>query len=38
VPEPLRGRFTVHVRAAWLGEPDEGARLIAGLRAAAPAL
>jgi FAD/FMN-containing dehydrogenase len=38
VPEPLRGRFTVHVRVAWLGEPDEGARLIAGLRASAPAI
>ncbi|MEU4160764.1 FAD-binding oxidoreductase [Actinoplanes sp. NPDC026670] len=38
VPEPLRGRFTVHVRIAHLGSADEGAELIAGLREAAPAL
>ncbi|WP_033343013.1 FAD-binding oxidoreductase [Catenuloplanes japonicus] len=38
VPEPLRGRFTVHVRIAYLGTADEGAPLIAGLRAAAPLL
>ncbi|MEV4538745.1 FAD-binding oxidoreductase [Asanoa sp. NPDC049518] len=38
VPEPLRERFTVHVRIAYLGPPAEGERLVAGLRAAAPAL
>ncbi|SNT64623.1 FAD/FMN-containing dehydrogenase [Asanoa hainanensis] len=38
VPEPLRDRFTVHVRVAYLGPPAEGERLVTGLRAAAPAL
>ncbi|GIF63363.1 FAD-linked oxidase [Asanoa ishikariensis] len=38
VPEPLRDRFTVHVRVAYLGPPAEGERLIADLRATAPAL
>jgi len=38
VPEPLRGRFTVHVRVSYLGSAAEGDRLIAPLRAAAPTL
>jgi hypothetical protein len=38
VPEPLRGRFTVHVRIAHLGPATDGQRLIAELRAVAPAL
>ncbi|HEV7713727.1 MAG TPA: FAD-binding oxidoreductase [Asanoa sp.] len=38
VPEPLRDRFTVHVRISYLGPPAEGERLVADLRAAAPAL
>ncbi|WP_433728064.1 FAD-binding oxidoreductase [Actinoplanes sp. CA-051413] len=38
VPEPLRGRFTVHVRVAYLGSAAEGGRLIADLRASAPRL
>ncbi|MFC4071825.1 FAD-binding oxidoreductase [Actinoplanes subglobosus] len=38
VPEPLRGRFTVHVRVAYLGPAEEGERLVAGLRKTAPAL
>ncbi|MFI2304309.1 FAD-binding protein [Actinacidiphila glaucinigra] len=38
LPEPLRGAFVVHVRFAFLGPADEGDRLIAPLRAAAPAL
>ena len=38
VPEPLRDRFTVHVRIAYLGPAANGQRLIADLRAAAPAL
>ncbi|MFC0505123.1 FAD-binding oxidoreductase [Micromonospora costi] len=38
VPEPLRGRFTVHVRIAYLGTAVQGQRLVADLRAAAPAL
>ncbi|WP_327393266.1 MULTISPECIES: FAD-binding oxidoreductase [unclassified Streptomyces] len=31
-PEPLRGRLTVHVRVAYAGPPDEGARLVEPLR------
>jgi hypothetical protein len=38
VPEPLQGRFTVHVRIAYLGPPADGEDLIAGLRDAAPRL
>jgi FAD/FMN-containing dehydrogenase len=38
VPEPLRGRFSLHVRVSYLGPADDGQRLIADLRAAAPAL
>lgn len=38
VPEPLRDRFTVHVRIAYLGPATDGEQLIADLRAAAPAL
>ncbi|MFI6266865.1 FAD-binding oxidoreductase [Micromonospora sp. NPDC051006] len=38
VPEPLRDRFTVHVRIAYLGPAADGQRLVADLRAAAPAL
>lgn len=38
VPEPLRGRFAVHVRVAYLGDAAQGERLVAGLRDAAPRL
>jgi len=38
VPEPLRGRFTVHLRIAYLGSPEEGARLVAPIREIAPAI
>ncbi|MDG4826871.1 FAD-binding oxidoreductase [Asanoa sp. WMMD1127] len=38
VPEPLRGRQVVHVRVAYLGPAADGARLIAPVRAAAPAI
>ncbi|GIF63793.1 FAD-linked oxidase [Asanoa ishikariensis] len=38
VPEPLRGRFTVHVRFAYLGSAADGERLVADLRATAPTL
>jgi FAD/FMN-containing dehydrogenase len=38
VPPPLRDRCTVHVRVAYLGSADEGQRLLAELRAAAPTL
>ncbi|WP_208092273.1 FAD-binding oxidoreductase [Blastococcus xanthinilyticus] len=38
VPEPLRGQTVVHLRVAHLGPVDEGAALLAPMRAAAPAL
>ncbi|MFJ6392444.1 nuclear transport factor 2 family protein [Streptomyces sp. NPDC091972] len=38
VPEFLADRFAVHVRISCLGSPDEAARLVAPLRAAAPVL
>jgi FAD/FMN-containing dehydrogenase len=38
LPEFLSGRFAVHVRFSLLGDAEEGARLLAPLRAAAPAL
>ncbi|GGR02713.1 FAD-binding oxidoreductase [Streptomyces aurantiogriseus] len=36
IPEPLRGRLTVHVRVAFLGPPENGEKLLAPLRAVAP--
>ncbi|MGY1714137.1 FAD-binding oxidoreductase [Geodermatophilus sp. SYSU D01106] len=38
LPEPLRGRSVVHVRVACVTGPDEGARLVAPVRAAATPL
>jgi FAD/FMN-containing dehydrogenase len=38
LPEPLRGRFVVHLRFAHLGPADEGAALLAPMRAVAPAI
>ena len=38
VPEPLRGRFTVHVRIAYLGSAEDGAKLVTDLRGVAPIL
>lgn len=38
LPPPLRGRYVVHVRIAFLGEAEEGERLIAPLRALSPRL
>jgi FAD/FMN-containing dehydrogenase len=38
VPEPLRNRFAVHVRVAYLGPAEAGERLVAPLRAAAPTI
>jgi len=38
VPEPLRGNFTIHVRFSYSGPAQDGARLVAPMRAAAPAL
>ena len=35
IPEPMRGKFLVHVRIAFTGSADEGERLVAPLRAAA---
>ncbi len=38
LPEPLRGRTVVHLRMAHLGSAEEGAALLAPMRAVAPAL
>ena len=38
VPEPIRGRYVVHLRIAHVGDSGEGARLARGIRAAAPVL
>ncbi|MEU6207003.1 FAD-binding oxidoreductase [Micromonospora musae] len=38
VPEPLQGAFVLHVRFAYLGSAEEGERLLAPIRAAAPVL
>ncbi len=38
VPEPLRGAFLVSVRIAYTGTAADGERLVAPLRAAAPAV
>ncbi|KUJ68403.1 FAD-binding protein [Streptomyces albus subsp. albus] len=38
VPEALRGRFVAHVRIAYTGDPAEGERLVAPLRALGPRL
>lgn len=38
LPPPLRGAFVVHVRIGYLGSADDGERLMAPLRAAAPVL
>ena len=38
VPEPIRGRYVVHLRIAHVGDSGEGARLARGIRSAAPVL
>lgn len=38
LPDALRGKFVVHVRMAHIGDNDEGARLAAAIRGAAPVL
>ena len=38
VPEPIRGRYVVHLRMAHVGDSGEGARLARGIRSAAPVL
>ncbi|WP_214320382.1 FAD-binding oxidoreductase [Nonomuraea sediminis] len=38
LPEPLRGRFVVALRFAYPGDPAEGARLLAPMRATAEAI
>ncbi|MFC4138509.1 MULTISPECIES: FAD-binding oxidoreductase [unclassified Microbacterium] len=36
LPEPLRGRYVMHLRIVFTGSADEGARLIAPFRALGP--
>jgi hypothetical protein len=38
LPEPLRGRFVVHLRFAYLGAGSDGARMLAPMRQVAPAI
>jgi FAD/FMN-containing dehydrogenase len=38
IPEPLRGQFVVHLCIAYAGSAEDGARLLAPLRDAAPAI
>jgi len=38
IPEPLRGRTVAHVRICHVGAPEDGERLVAPLRSAAPVL
>ncbi|MFI9583647.1 bagremycin/ferroverdin biosynthesis FAD-dependent oxygenase BagK/FevA1 [Streptomyces sp. NPDC052236] len=38
IPQFLRGKLVVHIRIAHLGPGDEGERLVAPLRASAPAM
>lgn len=38
IPEPIRGKFVVHVRIAYTGDEAEGERLVAPMRAAGPIL
>ncbi|WP_380284551.1 FAD-binding oxidoreductase [Kitasatospora purpeofusca] len=38
VPEEIRGRFALHLRLSYLGPEEEGARLVAPLRAVATPL
>lgn len=38
VPEPLRGRCTVHLRYVHIGDPKRGAELLAPMRAVSPVI
>lgn len=38
LPEPIRGRTVAHLRVCHVGAPGDGERLVAPMRAAAPAL
>ena len=38
VPEPLRGKFVVHLRVVYVGDTAEGERLVAPMRSAAPVM
>jgi FAD/FMN-containing dehydrogenase len=38
IPEPIRGKFVLHVRIAYTGSAESGTELVAPLRAVAPAL
>jgi FAD/FMN-containing dehydrogenase len=38
LPEPIRGKFVVHLRMSYVGDAAQGAGLLAPMRAVAPAL
>ena len=38
IPEPIRGKFVLHVRIAYTGDAESGARLVAPLRSVADPL
>jgi FAD/FMN-containing dehydrogenase len=38
IPEPLRGRFVVHLRVAHVGDAAAGEQIVAPMRAVAPAI
>lgn len=38
IPDPIRGRLSVHLRCVYVGAPEDGAALLAPMRACAPAL
>jgi hypothetical protein len=38
IPEPLRGRFVAHLRVVHLGDAESGERVVAPMRAVAPAI
>jgi hypothetical protein len=38
VPDPVRGRFMVHVRVAYTGQPEDGERLLRPLRSMGPVM
>ena len=38
VPDPVRGKFMVHVRVAYTGQPEEGERLLRPLRSLGPVM
>jgi FAD/FMN-containing dehydrogenase len=38
LPEPIRGKFVVHLRFAFVGDPADGERLLAPMHQAAPVI